>query len=63
MKKARRRIAVYALTLLLILGATLPGVIDESNRIVFIILVSVFLALWLAMVIVNELRIYRSEQK
>ncbi len=63
MKKARRRIAIYALTLLLILGATLPGVIDESNRVVFIILVSVFLALWLAMVIVNELRIYRSEQK
>lgn len=63
MKKARRRIAIYALTLLLILGATLPGVIDESNRIVFIILVSVFLALWLAMVIINEVRIYRSEQK
>lgn len=63
MKKARRRIAIYALTLLLILGATLPGVIDESNRTVFIILVSVFLALWLIMVIVNEVRIYRSEQK
>ncbi len=63
MKKVRRRIAIYALTLLLILGATLPGVIDEKNRTVFIILVSVFLALWLAMVIVNELRIYRSEQK
>ncbi len=63
MKQARRRIAIYALTLLLALSATLPGIIDESNRLVFIIIVSVFLGLWVLFIAFNEMRIYRNNQK
>ncbi len=62
MKQAKKRIAIYAITLLLVLGASLPGVIDESNRVVFIVLTSILLAVWIGVIVYNEIRIYRRKK-
>ena len=59
MKQRKKRIAIYVAVLLLALGASLPGVIDESNRVVFIILTSIFLAAWAGVIVYNEIRIYQ----
>ena len=59
MKQRKKRITIYVAVLLLALGASLPGVIDESNRIVFIILTSIFLAAWAGVIAYNEIRIYQ----
>ena len=59
MKQRKKRIAIYIAVLLLVLGGSLPGVIDESNRVVFIILISIFLAAWVGVIVYNEIRIYQ----
>lgn len=59
MKKRSTRFIVYLLVLAIALGATLPGLMNEANRIAFIIVMSILLGIWLIMVIINEILIYR----
>ncbi len=59
MKKRSTRFIIYLLVLAIALGATLPGLMNEANRIVFIIAMSILLSVWAIMVIINEILIYR----
>ena len=63
MKKRSIRFIIYLLVLAIALAATLPGVNSGTNRMPYLIAMSVLIGIWLITVFTNEIIIARKNKK